>query len=138
VREHARAAKVPGVRDHEAAGCVEVSERRNAIGCGGHRRSIAEKVGWVGYAARMKCSSRADIRVDGRPSALLHWCVVIATAGFFFSAPKAAHSQPQTASSQEFRLASQLAGGMWRFQPAVVGGCRARTVATFEMTFVVK
>ena len=37
--------------------------------------------------------------------------------------------------SNDFKLASQLAVSLWRFEPATAGGCPARTISTFEMSF---
>ncbi|HWW82967.1 MAG TPA: hypothetical protein VNZ26_05150, partial [Vicinamibacterales bacterium] len=47
------------------------------------------------------------------------------------------HLEPVGA-SDDFKLASQLAASLWRFEPALVEACRARTIATFEMSYAVK
>ena len=40
--------------------------------------------------------------------------------------------------ADEFRLASQLAAGLWRFEPGRTGTCPARIAATFSMQFTLK
>jgi TonB family protein len=44
------------------------------------------------------------------------------------------HLKPIDA-SDDFKRAAQLAASLWRFQPAVVNGCRARMVVTVQMSF---
>jgi len=40
--------------------------------------------------------------------------------------------------SEDFKLASQLAGSLWRFEPGIDGPCRVRMTATFEMSFMTR